>query len=312
MSANTNKQKCVVCSAYLFEEDDVVYCPTCGAPHHRDCYTALGHCALEELHGTEQQYSQEKITEQEIKKEQIQNQNSDKTDSKDTVCKMCSATYDSQYPRCPECGAPNFSQINRFENFDFLGGVPADYKFSENVTADNAKRFVANNTHRYITKFATLTDKNRTSWNWMAFFFPCGWFLSRKMYKNGIISGILILISSLLSFPFNQTVMAAMPQDNIPYPELASIIFDMLPEISGLSIALAFAGLLLELGIRIYAALFSDYNYKKFVISSIKKIKSENDDIEFEYRKKGGINPFLIIIGEMTIKFIGNFIVNLL
>ena len=280
MSLNIKGSSCARCKSYLFEEDDIVFCPVCGAPHHRECYNAIGHCALEEFHGTDQEYSkvkQEPIEEKEPKTEQ-----------------------------------KNIFNEQRFIGFDFLGGVPADYQFEKDVTAEDCKKFILANTHRYIPKFIGLNKRNKVSWNWAAFLFPCGWTLSRKMYKNGIISGILILISSLLSFPFNQTVMAAMPQDNIPYPELASIIFDMLPEISGLSIALAFAGLLLELGIRIYAALFSDYNYKKFVISSIKKIKSENDDIEFEYRKKGGINPFLIIIGEMTIKFIGNFIVNLL
>ena len=43
MSQNENKISCAVCNAYLFEEDDVVYCPVCGAPHHRECYNSIGH-----------------------------------------------------------------------------------------------------------------------------------------------------------------------------------------------------------------------------------------------------------------------------
>ena len=34
----------------------MVYCPECGAPHHRECYNSIGHCALEEFHGTDMQY----------------------------------------------------------------------------------------------------------------------------------------------------------------------------------------------------------------------------------------------------------------
>ena len=56
MSLDTKNQKCAVCSAYLFDEDDVVYCPVCGAPHHRECYLSIGKCGLEEFHGTEKEY----------------------------------------------------------------------------------------------------------------------------------------------------------------------------------------------------------------------------------------------------------------
>ena len=57
MSLNIEDKQCQLCNAYLFEDDDVVFCPECGAPHHRECYNSLGHCALEHLHGTDQQYS---------------------------------------------------------------------------------------------------------------------------------------------------------------------------------------------------------------------------------------------------------------
>ena len=32
MSLNTEGVSCVRCHAYLFPEDDIVYCPVCGAP----------------------------------------------------------------------------------------------------------------------------------------------------------------------------------------------------------------------------------------------------------------------------------------
>ena len=56
MSLSYEGQSCALCHAYLFPEDDVVCCPECGAPHHRECYNSIGKCALEELHGTENQY----------------------------------------------------------------------------------------------------------------------------------------------------------------------------------------------------------------------------------------------------------------
>ena len=66
MSLNLSGEKCALCKAYLFEEDDVVYCPECGAPHHRECYNGIGHCALDGLHGTENQYKKPQPEEKEV------------------------------------------------------------------------------------------------------------------------------------------------------------------------------------------------------------------------------------------------------
>ena len=41
---------CAACGRLFEEGDDIVVCPVCGAPHHRECYEKLGHCALEERH----------------------------------------------------------------------------------------------------------------------------------------------------------------------------------------------------------------------------------------------------------------------
>ena len=45
--------KCPVCNNQFTEDDDVVVCPDCGTPHHRECWINKGHCANEALHGTE-------------------------------------------------------------------------------------------------------------------------------------------------------------------------------------------------------------------------------------------------------------------
>ena len=33
---------CPVCSRTFREEDDIVVCPKCGAPYHRECYEEKG------------------------------------------------------------------------------------------------------------------------------------------------------------------------------------------------------------------------------------------------------------------------------
>ena len=70
MGFDVKNKKCAVCEAYLFEDDDVVCCPICGAPHHRDCYSAVGHCGLEKYHGTDLQYKAEET--EEVKNEKTE------------------------------------------------------------------------------------------------------------------------------------------------------------------------------------------------------------------------------------------------
>jgi len=317
MSLNIEGSSCARCKAYLFSEDDVVYCPECGAPHHRDCYSALGHCALEELHGTPQQYSREKeieaknkIAEKE-KQEEKEREQARKAEEGFKTCVMCGERYDFTSHRCPKCGAPDVSRISGFEGFDFLGGVPADYVIDENVTADDAKRFVATNTHRYVPKFATLNKTNKISWNWMAFLFPCSWMLSRKMFKGGIVAGILSIITSLFSYPLSLALYNQGLIGTPASPELIKNFSEALPQIGGAVILCAMAGLILELVLRLVFGMFGDYFYRNYAVEQIKRIKAESIDPDEEYRKKGGANLFLFLLGLLAVEYLPSFIVML-
>lgn len=42
--------RCVSCNNIFTETDDVVVCPVCGSPHHRECWMNEGKCANNELH----------------------------------------------------------------------------------------------------------------------------------------------------------------------------------------------------------------------------------------------------------------------
>lgn len=305
MSLKTECVSCAGCHAYLFSEDDVVYCPVCGAPHHRECYNRLGHCALEELHGTDMQYDKIKAEEEKQQAAQPEKEPTHENVEGLITCKMCHESYDFSLNSCPKCGAPNIAKAGgSFVNFDFLGGVPADYDIGETVTADEAKRFVAANTPRYIPKFAVLNKNNRVSWNWMAFFFPCGWMLSRKMHKNGIIAGVLTVISSLLYLPFGNAVYSLGYTDAQTSQQLAQSIYQNLPSIGTAVLAVAVLGLLFNLAIRFISAVFGDYLYKKYTVESIKTIRAESEDMDYDYRKKGGVNIFLFFIGTMAVQYL--------
>ena len=303
MSLNTDGVSCVRCHAYLFPEDDIVYCPVCGAPHHRECYNQLGHCALEEFHGTDRQYDKVKAREEEQAAAEMPNTGENAEGL--ITCQMCHEKYDFALNACPKCGAPNIAKAGgSFVNFDFLGGVPADYDIGDGITADEAKRFVAANTPRYIPKFAVLNAKNKLSWNWLAFLFPCWWMLSRKMYKNGIIAGLLTVISSLFYLPFMNAINNLGTTPGETQAQIMQSIYEHLPKMGAAVIAALLAGFVLNIAVRILSALFGDYLYKQYAISSIKTIRAESEDMDYDYRKKGGVNIFLFLLGTMAVQYL--------
>ena len=286
MSYDIKGLSCVHCKAYLFEEDDVVICPVCGAPHHRTCYDSIGKCALEELHGTENEYKKPEINDaktEENKKEPINN--------------------------APPFGTQFGGQ--QFQMFDLLGGIPRDYKFDENVTADDVKKFVFSNTHRYIPKFVTLSKKKKSSWNWAAFFFTCPWLFSRKMYKLGIITGLLGIVSTILAIPFNIKLSTVAISNIINYPEVANAIFETITKLDPAALIMFIASVVLSISVSVVFGIFADYWYKNYTVSSIKNIKKNSDDIADSYRKKGGVNIFFFFIAYFLLDYISSFIVML-
>ena len=49
---NYEDYKCPVCNKQFTKDDDIVTCPECGTPHHRECYNLTGHCVNKGLHAS--------------------------------------------------------------------------------------------------------------------------------------------------------------------------------------------------------------------------------------------------------------------
>ncbi len=299
MSLNNVSEKCAVCQAYLFEEDDVVYCPQCGAPHHRECYNAIGHCGLEQYHGTENQYKK-----MEPKPKEEPNQTTDNSHGQ-IVCAMCGNVYDKEASACPNCGAPDISKMGgKFINFDFLGGIPADMDIGDGVTANEAKMFVGANTQRYIPKFASFKIGKKLSWNWAAFLFPCAWFASRKMYAKGIIMGTLQIAFTMLLLPFNKAISYLDFSEMSNYLEISKIISENFDSIGKVAIIAAVVGITLEFLLRLLSGLIADYFYKNRVINGVKEIKDGIDDPSVAYHRRGGVSLTAALLGIMAVQYL--------
>lgn len=301
MSLNISEEKCSVCQAYLFEDDDIVYCPECGAPHHRDCYNSVGHCGLEQYHGTEKQY---KRPQNETAQQAVREQPEVKDDI-ETVCQMCGKGFDRDSAQCPNCGAPNISKLGgRFIEIDLLGGVPADMDLGDGVTANEAKMFVATNTQRYIPKFADFKLGKKASWNWAAFLFPCAWFASRKMYSKAALIGTFQVAFSMLTFPFQRAISFLDFSGAKNDAQSIGIIMQILDKVGTLAFVAALVSSIFALILRIVCAIFADYSYRNRVISAVTEIKKSIEDPIVSYRRRGGMSLTAALIGLMAVQYL--------
>lgn len=282
MSLSVEGQKCPVCHAYLFDDEDIVYCAVCGAPHHRDCYNAVGHCALEDKHGTPEQYDASLYKREEETEEPKEEQKEEPAQR----CRFCGNEITGDANFCPHCRAPrDAATVNPF------GDIKKD-SVLEGVTAEELARFTMLNPSRYVKKFFALDSKNRTSWNWAAFLFPCEWSLYRKCYKSGILMGILLIAAMLLTFPLERA-MSQFVLEDASYQQVMATLLENTDKIGILPALLSLLGGALQLGVRIFAGLFGDYIYRGTAIERIKEINKTDGDKAELYRKAGGVNVLL-------------------
>ena len=158
-------EKCLVCQNVFTDEDDIVVCPECGTPHHRECWFANGCCINEELHAAGYEYkTAEKENEPESEKTPF---SADGTNPENTVVIPMDNPFESEF----------FSEeeINQDGNKKLLlGGSDIRYYIAA----------LGKNCAYYLNRFAIIDEKKKSLlFNPMAFLFPFAWSVYRKMFK---------------------------------------------------------------------------------------------------------------------------------
>jgi len=294
--------KCPVCNGYLFDDDDIVYCPVCGAPHHRDCYNAIGHCGREEEHGKEPAAS------------------SDNEHKTENVCEYCGRELPGSSHFCPYCGKiqPPVSKADRSEEddgpeikfipfapggssmpkIDPYGGLDKDSSI-DGVKVKDLAGFISFAPGKLLPKWKQFQDGVRTkSWNWMAFLSPYTHAIFRKMDFAALMYILLELAGFVLLSPFYYALAYMdLPLDTTATQMMEIFMADPFKYISPSTFILAWLGISLLIGYRLFAGFRSDLMYKNHAISTIKKIRADLDcDDEYEFYKKGGVRPIIALL----------------
>ena len=101
--------KCPVCNEQFNKDDDIVVCPECGAPHHRDCYDNLKHCFYEDKHSED--FSFEHLHGNSQNNENVNN------NEESITCPNCKYENPKATFYCNKCGYPlNEQDRNNYAN----------------------------------------------------------------------------------------------------------------------------------------------------------------------------------------------------
>ena len=201
---------CPVCKKALIDQEDLVVCPKCGLPHHRDCWSSIGHCAAQEQHDTPEQWSRDKARSNSIKGHVPPN--GDPSNSQ--ICPHCYTRNSDYADFCAHCGHAlrtpepqnNVSQqpptVGEYTPFRSASYFNENYSSSDRIGDFSAADYAAitgNASRYYIPRFRQSEQTGRGGWNWSAFLLGPYWLLFRKQFATGIPLFVMQTVLSLVT-----------------------------------------------------------------------------------------------------------------
>ncbi len=276
-------QKCPICENKFASDDDIVVCPLCGTPHHRECYKKNGECGNYDEHNKGFHWTPVENPATENANEQTQDNANEQT--------------------------PPFLfwDANQRPYSQFPPEIAPD------VTTQEAADFVQSKGRKYIQNFF-YEKSNRKAFNWAGFIFTPYWFFYRKMYKLGaIFLAITLLLSVGASYlPPIQKLNNALDEIAIKYEDVSEFtedeimsFYDEQTKMYGenkVGIVLLFAQGALSLALQIFVGFKANKWYYNHTVENITKIKRETDDVSARrllFFKSGGVSighTFLAIL----------------
>ncbi len=259
---NYNGCVCDKCGEKFDNNSDVVVCPICGTPHHRECYKELGHCVNEDKHKDGFEWkAPEKAVNFNV-----------------AICPRCQAENPKDAMFCESCGVAMAPQTNNNNNGTALGDILGREKTSvvppilpkalegecDGVSYKDMAIYIGSSAGYYVYNFKRkqAEGKNYKNFCWSAFLFDGLYFLYRKMWLETIA---IFVINSIISIP-NSIVMA----------EAFGLISADSPLLfNGIDIVVIICSIL-SFYLKITLAFIAIPRYQKKVVKDIKKIKSQS------------------------------------
>ena len=273
---------CSACGNEFTEDDDIVVCPECGSPHHRDCWQKEKHCANTAYHSSGEKW-----------------QRTVKVNSTAAfrICPVCRFPNTPDDERCRQCGMslnePENADPTSYRAFggeDMLNSDYAGFDPDEDLggaTLKEVSDFVGTNTIYYIPIFKRMKDfGTKVSFNLACLAFPSLYFANRKMWGWAVVAALLSVIMSLPLVILYMADASGMPESISAAIESNKDLLSTLDGIFGIADWL----------IRLVFCLLGNRLYFKFVMNSLKRLRNENRASHESISTAGGIRPSNMIL----------------
>lgn len=281
---NYKDSECSVCKKPLKESDDIVVCPECGAPYHRECYAKEGACVHEAQHAGGFVYKQDKHS----------------TDKPDMQCPNCNAKNSSENIFCESCGKPLHAGTaiqNKAAVTDSMPppsymGMPIVNPSEEidGVPATEWAEYIGNSAPYYLYQFKNMDIQHRkTSICWSAVLFAPLYFTYRKVWSWCAVSWAVFIAAQIPSMLFLM--------EKLESPYAMGIDQNFLINLNNV------ASLLLTLT-EIAFGLFGIYLYRKSVGKHLRKMHAKaTSNEEFHQKLTKSKGPSVIAVVAAVLAF---------
>lgn len=311
--------KCPVCSQKFGQSDDIVVCPVCGAPHHRECYWKEGECAFAQEHASGKEWRppepEPKTPEDALPFTQ--------DEASVRVCPSCQNANPAGNIFCARCGsrlngqnagqAPPqnqgggwtpfgpFAEINS-QTFIYGGLSPEEVIGGE--TVKDLASFVGENTIYFLPRFREIARTGRAiAPNLAALIFNFVYYFYRKMYMAGFILLALAILTVVPGFLYSLETMPdiirQMESNELFAPtvhQLQELGWDMNTPVDRAAAdryaSIYNAARLVNLGIGIAVSFNANRMYCKKALSKVKRIRESStapgNQYSMELSRAGG------------------------
>ena len=299
---------CPVCGEAFKETDDIVACPECGAPHHRACWKAQGHCFFADKHGTDEQWKRPAA-----QPANAPSQGAPNAAAGRKVCPHCGENNPEYAEFCARCGqelpsdewssAPPRQNVPPQQNpyappyqppmggygeympfhmptIDPYGGVPHDAVIGGATAEDLVSVTGANSTY-YLPRFHKMANGgSKLSWNWPAFLLTPYWLLFRKNYVTGAVLLFLSMARTLISSYITSAYIAPLVSEAASMADMYRILLNSMNNGSLRYVMWILALLsLAQLLVHVFFGLTANYWYMRTCISRVKRMRAKKPDL---------------------------------
>lgn len=334
---------CPVCGQTFQPQDDIVVCPVCGTPHHRECYQKLGHCAHLDWHAQGKRFEAGGRSDQTREKQQDTQSGEEK---KEEICPRCGAVNPPDLYFCRQCGFPLNGPFQKEQNRSWqnngqqppysgadpryqqppFGGVPPVFfspyagmdpeeELAEGVTVKEMAQYLGTASPSFLMRFRRIAKERKTvSWNLLFAVGNVFYALYRKFYRIALpllIYGILYIGLNLAITIFTYQALFSQLSNTVSVTEIYSVLEQVMSQLpSGVLLLYDLLHFLL-LPICILMGLFGDKLYFHYCVDRIREIKASHqtseEELQVQLARKGGVNKTALLI-SLVVMFIVMFV----